>query len=96
MKKERSKRSSSFSHARGPEVAKVITDRGLLATPVACDVTDDASVADAFAAAAAIGEIDVVVFNCAPPFPPGRTFASTSWSAINEYNVTVVVRSNFL
>merc|ERR1712048_822551 len=41
-----------------------------------CDVTDDASVRAAFDLAKSLGVIEVMVFNVAPGFPPGRTFAN--------------------
>lgn len=52
-------------------IAAAVRDAGGEATALCCDVASDASVKEAFAAAAALGDVDVVVFNAAPPFPPG-------------------------
>lgn len=57
-------------------VCDAVRAGGGAATFVACDVGDDASVAAAFAAVRRLGPIRVLVFNVAPPFPPGRTFAN--------------------
>ena len=43
--------------------------------PIVCDVACDVSVATAFAKVDALdGDVEVLVFNAAPPFPPGTTF----------------------
>ena len=57
-------------------VAAAVATAGGAAHPVACDVTDDASVKAAFDAAAAIGAISVVVYNPGVPMPPGHDFTS--------------------
>jgi len=57
-------------------VAAEVRTRGGIATTSVCDVADDASVRAAFEVARALGDIDVVVFNVAPGFPPGCGFAS--------------------
>lgn len=60
----------------GEAVAAEVRSQGGVATPVVCDVADDASVKAGFDAAKVIGDIEVVVFNCAPGFPPGRNFSN--------------------
>lgn len=51
-----------------------ISRQGGRATPFACDVVDDDSVQEAFDKAKEVGDIEVLVFNVAPPYPPGVTF----------------------
>ncbi len=46
------------------------------AVPIACDIGNDESVTAAFAEAKTVGHIDALVFNAAPPYPPGVTFAN--------------------
>merc|ERR1712216_230503 len=58
----------------GAAVAAHVASQGGAATPITCDVADDASVQRAFDEAKALGDIEVMVFNCAPGFPPGRSF----------------------
>ena len=48
------------------EVAAAVNAAGGIASPVVCDVADDASVKSAFDAVKAIGVVELVVFNCAP------------------------------
>lgn len=60
----------------GETVAAAVRAEGGTATPVTCDVTNDASVSAAFEQAKALGDIEVLVFNCAPGWPEGRTFAN--------------------
>ncbi|MBK7665414.1 MAG: SDR family NAD(P)-dependent oxidoreductase [Sterolibacteriaceae bacterium] len=57
-------------------VVEEVARQGGHAVPIACDVTDDLSVDQAFAQASALGRIEVMVFNVAPPFPPGVTVAN--------------------
>lgn len=57
-------------------VAAEVRKEGGTATSVVCDVTDDASVKSAFEKAMGCGTIEVMVYNVAPPFPAGRTFAN--------------------
>jgi NAD(P)-dependent dehydrogenase (short-subunit alcohol dehydrogenase family) len=58
------------------DLAQAIEGQGGRAIAVVCDVTDNNSVQTAFAQAAGIGPIEVVVYNVAPAFPPGVTFAN--------------------
>ena len=62
--------------AIGESVAEAIRTEGGVATHIQCDVASDDSVRTAFEAAKTLGELEVVVFNCAPGFPPGRTFSN--------------------
>jgi NAD(P)-dependent dehydrogenase (short-subunit alcohol dehydrogenase family) len=57
-------------------VSSEVATQGGKATPVSCDVADDLSVKAAFASAKELGDIEVVVFNVAPGFPPGRGFSN--------------------
>lgn len=57
-------------------VAAEVVAQGGTATAHSCDVTNDASVKAAFDSAKGFGEIEVMVFNCAPGFPPGRGFGN--------------------
>lgn len=57
-------------------VAEEVRTQGGMATPLECDVGDDASVQAAFSKARDLGPIDILVFNVAPPFPPGRSFTN--------------------
>lgn len=56
------------------EVKELVVGDGGTATVVACDVAVDASVTAAFAAASALGPVELLVFNVGLPFPEGRTF----------------------
>lgn len=57
-------------------VAEAVRAAGGTATVVSCDVTDDASVKAAFDVAKSHGTIEVMIYNAAPGFPPGRTFGN--------------------
>merc|ERR1712216_483574 len=59
----------------GEAVAAEVQSKGGSATCVVCDVAKDDSVREAFAMAKSVGTIEVLVFNVAPGFPPGRSFA---------------------
>jgi len=73
------------------DVAAAIKARGGLATPVVCDVTDDASVKAAFERARAVGPIEVLVYNVAPPFPGGVDFDSLP--GVEAIDAAYLVRS---
>ncbi|MFK7807620.1 MAG: SDR family NAD(P)-dependent oxidoreductase, partial [Saprospiraceae bacterium] len=45
------------------------------AVPIACDVTKDEAVKSAFKKASKIGNIEILIYNAAPPYPPGSTFS---------------------
>ncbi|KAL3893747.1 MAG: hypothetical protein SGPRY_014017 [Prymnesium sp.] len=53
------------------EIAAEVEKQGGKAVTVCCDVSSDDSVAEAFEKAREVGEIEVLVFNAAPPYPPG-------------------------
>lgn len=57
-------------------VAAEVVAQGGTATCVVCDVANDASVKSAFEEAKKAGNIEVMVFNVAPAFPPGVGFAN--------------------
>ncbi|CAE7377511.1 budC [Symbiodinium natans] len=57
-------------------VAKEVQAIGGTATCIQCDVEDNASVKSAFDAAKSLGTVEVVVYNVAPPFPPGCDFTN--------------------
>ncbi|KAK3279968.1 hypothetical protein CYMTET_12172 [Cymbomonas tetramitiformis] len=51
-------------------IAQEVRAQGGEATSILCDVTNDESVTAAFARASELGSVDVMIYNCAPPFPP--------------------------
>mmetsp|Transcript_70 Transcript_70/g.197 ORF Transcript_70/g.197 Transcript_70/m.197 type:complete len:267 (+) Transcript_70:62-862(+) len=55
-------------------IAAEIVKRGGQATSFQCDVTSDDSVKAAFDAISKLGEVSVVIYNVAAPFPPGVSF----------------------
>ena len=62
---------------REEKMAELVTEiesQGGRAIAVACDVTDTSAVRTAFDRARLSGDIEVLVYNAAPPYPPGVTF----------------------
>lgn len=57
-------------------VAAEVKAQGGQATCAVCDVANDDSVREAFNTAKDVGNIEVMVFNVAPGFPPGRNFSN--------------------
>jgi len=57
-------------------VAKEVQAVGGTATCIQCDVEDNASVKDAFDLVKSLGTVEVVIYNVAPPFPPGCDFTN--------------------
>lgn len=53
-----------------------IKQQGGDARPITCDVTDDESVKAAFRKAREFGDVEVLIYNAAPPYPPGITLAN--------------------
>ncbi|MEM7283441.1 MAG: SDR family NAD(P)-dependent oxidoreductase [Pseudomonadota bacterium] len=53
-----------------------IEQQGGRAVALSCDVTDDAAVNAAFKKARDVGEIEILIYNAAPPYPQGATFAN--------------------
>ncbi|MEM1075891.1 MAG: SDR family NAD(P)-dependent oxidoreductase [Pseudomonadota bacterium] len=62
------------SVAKMTDLADEIENQGGQAVPVECDVTDEVAVNAAFAKASTLGDLQVMVYNAAPPYPPGATF----------------------
>jgi len=60
----------------GKAIAEAVAAEGGAATPVSCDVTDGESVKSAFKVAETLGTIEVMIYNVAPPFPPGKSFGN--------------------
>jgi len=58
------------------DIAAEIKAQGGTATPIVCDVAEDASVEAAFKVAKELGPVEVLVFNVAPPYPANTSFAN--------------------
>lgn len=58
------------------DLVKEIEDQGGHAIPMACDVTDDTAVEETFSQIADIGNIEVLIYNVAPPYQPGTNFSN--------------------
>lgn len=59
-------------------MASAVESAGGHAVTVTCDVTSDESVAAAFAKARQVGKIEVLIFNAAPPYPPGTSLKQSN------------------
>jgi len=55
-------------------VAEEVRNQGGTATSICCDVTDMESVSTAFKQIFSLGKVEVMIYNVAPPFPPGHEF----------------------
>ena len=56
------------------DIQKEMNSQGYVATPIACDVSDNKQVEKTFEKISTLGNLECVVFNCGCPMPPGRSW----------------------